>query len=268
MKFIVHLLAVGGVVLAGAGAYLAQSRIHDLEIRLSGAGEIATRNVVVAAKDMEYGDEIRPESVRVVAVRENLVPSDAITQGNVAITDPARSVLRYIAKNEVVTRRTLGSPGTGAGVTSRLSEGTRAFTVRVNAVTGVSGLLRPGDRVDVIWTGVVPGTGDVTRLIRPGMKVIAIDQNPAPDQDPTRDPETVTLEALPVEVASLAQAQATGTLSLALVGARPGDQAPEVSLDQDALLGTRPDPEPEPPRKCTVRTRRGAEVLETEIPCS
>ena len=49
-------------------------------------------------------------------------------------------------------------PGEEAGVTSQLEPGMRAFALRVDVASGVSGFLRPGDRVDIYWTGSVGGT--------------------------------------------------------------------------------------------------------------
>ena len=67
---------------------------------------------------------------------------------------------------EGVTTRQL-EPGQDAGVSSRLSKGMRAFAIRVDVATGVSGFLRPGDRVDVYWSGTIQGrllTNDMSGL--------------------------------------------------------------------------------------------------------
>ena len=57
----------------------------------------------------------------------------------------------------------------------------RAFTIRVDATSGVSGFLRPSDRVDVYWSGRSE-IGEVTQLIEAGVRIIAIDQSADEDR--------------------------------------------------------------------------------------
>jgi pilus assembly protein CpaB len=82
----------------------------------------------------------------------------------------------------------------------------------------------------------------------------------------------VTVAASPQQVAGLAQAQSTGRLSLSLVGANDDTVAEAVQVDQMRLLGIDPEPEAAPAapeeEECTVRTRRGNEVVVIEIPCT
>ena len=61
----------------------------------------------------------------------------------------------------------------------------RAFAVKVDLTSGVSGFLRPGDHVDIYWTGKLDSdrmrtegnsTGEVTKLIENGVELIAVDQ--------------------------------------------------------------------------------------------
>ena len=72
-------------------------------------------------------------------------------------------------------------------------------------------------------------------------------------------------------VAALAQAQTTGRLSLALVGAEDDTIASAIEVNQRSLLGLGEIDAPvekEKERVCTIRTRRGAEVVEIPIPCT
>jgi pilus assembly protein CpaB len=155
----------------------------------------------------------------------------------------------------------------------------RAFALRVDVASGVSGFLRPGDRVDVYWTGKVE-TGpsgqvrsDVTKLIEAGVHLIAVDQTASGDLDGALVARTVTVAASPQQVAALAQAQTTGRLSLSLVGNGDDVVAEAIEVDQYRLLGIEQDAAPVRVEKkekkvCTIRTRRGAEVVDIPIPCS
>ncbi|MEL6104358.1 MAG: Flp pilus assembly protein CpaB, partial [Pseudomonadota bacterium] len=73
------------------------------------------------------------------------------------------------------------------------------------------------------------------------------------------------------QVAGLAQAQSTGRLSLSLVGAEDDTIAGKIEVDQRALLGIAAQAEiaeVEEEQTCSIRTRRGADVVEIAIPCT
>nr|MCW1951927.1 Flp pilus assembly protein CpaB [Octadecabacter sp.] len=82
---------------------------------------------------------------------------------------------------------------------------------------------------------------------------------------------TVTVQVSPNQVAALAQAQATGNLSLSLVGRTDDTVSGAIEVDQASLLGIvqqAPAPEVQAEEECTIRTRRGAEVIDIPIPCT
>lgn len=163
------------------------------------------------------------------------------------------------------------APGEDAGVASRLGKGMRAFAIRVDVSTGVSGFLRPGDRVDVYWTGSIPGSGnEVTKLIEASVPLVAVDQISNGERSSPTIARTVTVEVTQQQVAALAQAQSAGRLSLALVGRDDDTVAGAVQIDQNTLLGIEEQAivEVQQKRVCTVRTRKGAEIIETPIPCN
>ncbi|MEM7521282.1 MAG: Flp pilus assembly protein CpaB, partial [Pseudomonadota bacterium] len=63
----------------------------------------------------------------------------------------------------------------------------------------------------------------------------------------------------------------TGALTLSLVGAEDDTIASAIEVDQRSLLGIAREEvkaEVEKERVCTIRTRRGAEVVEIPIPCT
>jgi len=139
----------------------------------------------------------------------------------------------------------------------------------------VSGFLRPGDRVDVYWTGRNGSrqNGDVTKLIEAGIQLIAIDQSSSADEAQATIARTVTVSVNPQQVAALAQAQSSGRLSLSLVGAEDDTVAEAIEIDQNTLLGIEaPEPQEvvrqEEARTCSIRTRRGSEVVMIPIPCT
>ena len=157
-----------------------------------------------------------------------------------------------------------------AGIAANLAPGMRAFTIRVDATSGVSGFPRPGSYVDVYWSGTV-GNGPVTKLILSNVKLIAIDQSADADRsEETKIARTVTAEISPQDVAALTLAQSTGNLTLSLVGLDETTVASAIEIDRDTLLGIEQAAEVKVEQKqiCTIRNRKGGELVEVEIPCT
>lgn len=281
MRMLFGLVLIAGVALAGFAIYMVQGYISATQAELAReraarAQIVPTVEVFVVNRQLRYGDALSPNDVRAVSWPENALP-EGVFQTPEALfpqgDDELRTVLRTMEVNEPILAVKVTEPGEDAGVSARLGRGMRAFAIRVDVASGVSGFLSPGDRVDVYWTGTAElASGEdqgVTKLIEASIRLIAIDQFADQDRSSPTVARTVTVEATPRQVAALAQAQATGRLSLALVGTRDDSLSEAVEIDQRELLGIEEAEivEIERERVCTVRTRRGADVVEIPIPC-
>ena len=98
---------------------------------------------------------------------------------------------------------------------------------------------------------------------------MAIDQVADEDRNNPTIAGTVTVGVTPIEVAALAQAQASGRLSLSLVGAEDEELVEAVRIDGRGLLGIEDQQivEAEVAKICTVNTRRGGEIVTTTVAC-
>ena len=124
--------------------------------------------------------------------------------------------------------------------------------------------------MDVYWTGNGRNGESITRLIRSNVQIIALDQIADSDRNNPIIARTITIEAVPQEIAALTQAQSTGRLTLALVGIDDDTPVETVEFSRDALFGEREEEvavAPTGPEVCTVRNRRGAEVVIMQVPC-
>jgi pilus assembly protein CpaB len=289
MRMIFALVLLLGLGLAGFAVYMAQGFIErtqqERDMLLAAQAEAPRLvDVVVSKKPFKYGDRLTQQDVEVVKWQEGKVPEGAFTaisgpQGGDPLAKPLffdgetrpRAALRSLEPFEAILATKVTQPGVDAGINANLSPGMRAFAINVDVSSGVSGFLRPGDRVDVYWSGGINGK-DVTKLIDQGIRLIAIDQNADADRtDETLIARTVTVEATPIQVASLAQAQQTGRLTLSLVGSGDVTQVGPVEVDQNQLLGIQQEAVVEaapPPQVCTIKTNKGGEIVETEIPCT
>ncbi len=266
-----------GIGLAGFGVYTAQSYIAQTEEAMAAVRAqntqrpaLETVEILVAERPLRYGEPIRAEDVRKIIWPAASVPAGAFMELERLIPDPARPriALRAMEAKEPLLAVKVSEPGQPAGIAAQLSPGMRAFTMRVDAGSGISGNLRPSDLVDVYWTGrASDDDGDVTRLIVSGLRTIALDDIADQDRNITGMPRTVTIEAPPEVVATLAQGQATGRLSLSVVGLDDSTDLATFQIDRRRLLGIEAR-RVEAVERCTIRTRRGGEVVEVEIPCT
>ncbi|MEM9583417.1 MAG: Flp pilus assembly protein CpaB [Pseudomonadota bacterium] len=281
MRILFGLVLVLGVGLAGFAAYLAKNRIGEYQATLAEqqaklASNVPLEPVFVVKRRVKYGEKLKKKDVRIVAWPENAIPEGAFQNGEFQKGKPLfpkdgelRTVLRVMEKDEAVLLAKVTEPGEDAGVSSRLEKGMRAFALRVDVSTGVSGFLRPGDLVDVYWSGKARGR-NVTTLIQRNLQLLAVDQIADGDRNAPTIARTVTVMTSPDRIAALAQAQSSGRLTLALVGAGDDTEIAEIEIGQNELLGIEiaPKVQKEKERVCTVKTRKGAEVVEIPIACT
>ncbi len=282
MRLVFGLVLVLGLGLAGFAVYLAKGYIQENQTQLEAeraarAQIVPTVPVLVVNRQVRYGETLTADDVTQIAWPENAIPEGAFATLDDLFPngpDEPRSVLRTMEPSEAVLAVKVTAPGENAGVSSRLSRGMRAFAIRVDVTSGVSGFLRPGDRVDVYWSGQSVSNqsrgNDVTKLIETNVRLVAIDQSADEDRSSPTVARTVTVEITPRQVASLAQAQSTGRLTLSLVGAEDDTTADAVEIDQRQLLGITDEQvvDAVEERVCTIRTRRGGQMAEIAIPCT
>lgn len=276
MRIVFALILIVGMGLAGFAVYMAQGQFSEYQRALDSKNKALSKNVplttVYVAKDsLRYGQRLTKKDVREVAWPKNAIPEGAFTKSKDLFPkdeEELRVVLRAMEKDEAILAVKVTEPGADAGVATRLSTGMRAFTIRVDVASGVSGFLRPGDKVDVYWSGVNAGR-EVTKLILEGIRLIAIDQIADEDRNNPIVARTVTTEVAPEVVAALVQAQATGRLLLSLRGTEDTTSLGAIEIDQNQLLGIATEEKVEVVEKkvCTIRNRKGATVQIIEIPC-
>lgn len=275
MRLVFGFVLLVGIGLAGAAVYMARDFFAQQQLQLAEAEAaklaiVPTAEVYVLNKQMRYGQRLTMEDVKKVRWPEEAIPEGAFTSEEQLFPkgpDLLRSILRTMEPDEAVMAIKVTEPGQDAGVSSRLSAGMRAFAIQTDVTSGVSGFLRPGDRVDVYWTGNT-SSGNVTKLIQANIRLVAINQSADEDRNSPTVARTVTVEVSPTQVASLAQAQSTGRLSLSLVGADDQVVSEKVEIDQRQLLGEERVVEAPSEEKCFVTRRNGEERVSVEIPCT
>jgi Flp pilus assembly protein CpaB len=190
-------------VLAGAALVLA--------VRPAAGGPAATDapptgRVVVAATDLRAGAVLVASDLEVAQWPTGLVP-DGVTGSPDELI--GRTLAGGLRSGEPVTDRRLVGPG----LTAALPAGQVAAPVRL-ADLAVAGLVRPGDRVDVLATA--PDT-EIAEVVVSGALVLAPSTSPTGDALGADATEGLLLLAVdPDTGARLAAAAASDTLSVTL----------------------------------------------------
>lgn len=258
--------------------------------------------IVAAAQDLPIGKRIQATDLKLVAVDRKDLPKGAFLK-TADIVDRATAV--PVAASEVVLNAKLAAKGSGEGLTALIEPGARAVSVQVNEISGVSGFIQPGTRVDVLFTRVFSNGDAATTTILQNVKVIAYGRqlDPAARIDPrdTSRPTVATLLVSQQQAEKLVLAEQRGKIQLALrnglddgitEGADPVDSAdlgiedprraqpvrqPTLSRPVVASPVQTPPATTEPPAKAekiekpvpvnrVVRIYRGDKLTEEKVP--
>ncbi len=248
----------------------------------SAATPIPTTQILVAKADIAYGDKIIPDLVEVTQWPTKYLPKGAITLPADLFEGPEspRIAMRAIVAGEPFMKAKVSGFGERPILSRKVAEGMRAFTVRINDVSGVAGFILPGDRVDILLTRRLDGSARedyATDVILQNVSVLGIDQLSSEEQDKPVLGKSATFEVTSEQAQSLALASQVGTLSLSLrnyetldtektrristndLGERKATPAPPPAKG-------RPAP-PAPPREAAVyvQVRKGTEVSSEKV---
>jgi pilus assembly protein CpaB len=184
-----------------------------------------TVKAVVAVDDIEATMEINKEMVKEVETIPNSLIPDA---ERVSSMDEVvgRVAAKTIPQGAALLRSMLAEEGTPAGMLGLIKPGYRAFSVKIDEVTGVAYQINRGDWVDVLVVMDVRGGGNqketIAEVILQNVEVAAVGRSGSAtgsDGKPTRRPaKSATLLVPDEEVPKLHLAATRGRISLALRG--------------------------------------------------
>ncbi|MFD1196046.1 Flp pilus assembly protein CpaB [Seohaeicola saemankumensis] len=224
------MLAVAAVF--GVQTYLDSQR-QQIEQASRGERGVPLNTIVVARSQMRFGERITAEKLQVIPWASETLPDGAFTDTAAiegATDETARFVLSSIERGEPVLASKITDPGQRAKLSTAISPGKKAVSIRVNDVLGVAGFVLPGDRVDVLLTRNGGGRGGeaFVDVLLQGVRVVAIDQTADDTRDQPSVVRTVTFEVTTEEAQKLTLGATVGTLSLALLNVVSADgEVPE-----------------------------------------
>ncbi len=169
--------------------------------------------IVVASKDLTFGETLKPENMKVVMYPEASIPKGAYGTPDSLVGQLTKVFLK---ENEPILDSKLSS--TGGGLSLLISMDKRASSVQVDKVSGVSGFILPGDKVDVIASVDRYGKGGdaVAKTILQNIEVLAAGEKTEQKGDKVITVQAVTLLVDPAGAQALALASQQGKINLAL----------------------------------------------------
>ena len=196
-------------VAAGAGSFtLVRGYAAELEALRPVPGSDVP--LVVADRDLERGSVIDEGSVRLERMPLAYAPPGALRSIAGAV---GRTLVSDLAEGEAVTGTRVG--GAGGPVASLVASGLRAFVVGSGLPSGV---LEPGDRVDVIAT--FGGPHPYTDTVGSGLQILSIvEQDAGTFQAGGATGSSLVLLVSPETAEQLARATAFGQLTVTIAPA-------------------------------------------------
>lgn len=180
------------------------------------AAAVRTVPTVIASADISFGEKITPEKVKVVDWPAGNLPQGSFQRIEELTMGVGRTAMRPIVANEILTEKSLATGANRLSTAQLLNPQMRAVSVPVNEVSGVAGLIYPGDRVDVFMTRSPDEALPISELLVQGARVLAVGVDMNVGKDKPEVVKAATIEVTPLQAQKIALAQTVGQLSLAL----------------------------------------------------
>lgn len=224
-------IVIGGIA-AFAASSLLSSRLADIEARSQGK----TVNIIVAKRDLLRGESLSSDNVAIRAIPADYAQSGSVfpeqfgsIEGEAIGFDLKAGEMLMWSQMEEKKVPTFST---------RIESGRRAITVAVDEINSISGLLEPGDLIDLLVTVDQQGKKLTVPLIQ-SVRVMATGQRSVddPQSGEKRLYSTVTLNTDPRQAQTVVVAREAGRLTALL--RNPQDVTPLQGMQGDlaSILG-------------------------------
>ncbi len=223
----VLLLAVTALGLIAYSMNLPKEQVAEASVvKVADKTPAVTVGYFVAARPLPRGTLARDEDFAVRSAAPDRVPANAILETADSKASLSGSLVRkFVEAGSPVTLQDIVRPQDRGFLASVLAPDSRAISIKVDEESGVSGLIRPGDRVDVMLTQIFekadPARRALSETVLRNVRIIAIDQELVQGGRPVaptmgKQAQTVSLELTPEQVNRVTVAKQLGKLSLSV----------------------------------------------------
>lgn len=228
------------LILAVAAVLIAQRWVKSLES--GGQQQVQYSPVIIASMDIPQWKTVGETDVSEKSWPKDNVTKDMFTQKSQVV---GKVAINNVFTDEALNTRRVVDPEGGNIFSLGFSENQRAFTIRVNDVSGVGGFLLPDNRVDVLASWKLSGTNEEVRTetLVQDIRVLAVDQESTSEKNKPIVVRSVTLEMTPQQAEAVFKAQQQGSIQLAL--RNPTDK---TVLNKPELIARVVAPPPSIPR--------------------
>jgi pilus assembly protein CpaB len=176
--------------------------------------EVELKEAAIAEVDLPVGTQLKPEMVDTVSFLENSLPPGYFSDPNELV---GRVVIAPLERQELILESRLAPKDVKrGGMAAILKPGKRAISIAGNKNLGVSGLVNPGDRVDILLT-TTAGKGKINKTIFENVLILAtgaqLSKNPEGKTSPV---DSYTLEVTPEQAEKVILATSEGKIHFAL----------------------------------------------------
>jgi pilus assembly protein CpaB len=233
VRTIVFVLAA--LLIAGGTAFVARGLLTQKPQPVAAQQETSGKKVLVAKANLPAGTLIKEEDVEWQKWPEDGINAAYLVEGQADSSSVAGAVVRRgIAAGGPITETMIARPGDRGFLAAVLAPGMRAMSIDIDDQTAISGLLFPGDHVDLMLLMQMPALEGVNgeEVVGPDsfephiaetfledIRIIAIDRiiNDIEGQEPQKL-STVTVELTPKQVEMVHSVRDIGDLALSLRG--------------------------------------------------
>ena len=250
VAFLLIALVMASMAAAGVYLYLKGTPVAEAQ-----APE--TTPVVVASKDLTFGTTLKEEHLRVVDFPKSSVPAGSFGAIDSVLNQTTKV---FVVDGEPMLASKLSSIGGGLSV--RIPPDMRGMSIKVNEVTGVSGFVLPGDRVDILVTidNVNGSTNAVTKTILQDLEVLASGVKTETKNNQNVAVQTVTVLVDPDGAEKMALAVDQGSVHLALRNPVDRSVTDGNTMDTRTVLGLASQKKPVYRPRTTVTTKEPVAV--------
>lgn len=250
-------LIILSLMMAVGAAWVANQWVNGQIVSQENA-EPNTQIVVTAAIGIPFATKVEGRHLKLTEIPEGVLPAGAYTdltevEGKVSTTS--------IGRGEILVAERFAAHSRGSTLAALVAPNMRAVTVRVDDVIGVGGFLLPGNTVDVVAARKNKDRRAITETILKNIKVLAVDQDAATEENEPVIVRAVTLEVTPKDAEKIVKARTEGSIQLTL---RNPEEEEEIVVPKPKKRIVRARAPRKAPTDSSVEIIRGTDVKKTK----